>query len=40
MEALADLPNIDSSQIPGSLGMHEEYASPVGKIAKSFLREK
>jgi len=39
MEALADLPNINSSQIPGSLGMHEEYASPVGKIAKSFLRE-
>lgn len=38
MEALAQLPNINSSQIPGSLGMHEEYASPVGKIAKSFLR--
>lgn len=39
MEALAELSNIKSTSLPGSLGMHEEYSSPVGKAAKSFLRE-
>ncbi|MDR9405060.1 MAG: alpha/beta fold hydrolase [Halothece sp. Uz-M2-17] len=39
MEALAALPNIESAHLPGSLGMHEEYASPVAKIAKSFVGE-
>ncbi len=37
MEALAELPNIEHANLPGSLGMHEEYASPVAKAAKSFL---
>lgn len=37
MQALSALPNIESANLPGSLGMHEEYASPVAKAAKSFL---
>ena len=37
MESLTDLPQIETAHLPGSLGMHEEYASPVGKAAKLFL---
>jgi len=37
MQALTELPNIETAYLPGSLGMHEEYASPVAKAAKSFL---
>ncbi|WP_250126497.1 alpha/beta hydrolase [Chroococcidiopsis sp. CCMEE 29] len=38
MEALAELPGIQSSRTPGSLGLHEEYASEVTAIVLPFLR--
>ena len=38
MEALAELPGIQSDRLPGSLGLHEEYASKVAAIALPFLR--
>ena len=39
MESLKGLPNIETVHLPGSLGMHEEYASPLGKTAKLFLSQ-
>jgi pimeloyl-ACP methyl ester carboxylesterase len=38
MEALAKLPGIQSSRLPGSLGLHEEYANEVAAIVLPFLR--
>lgn len=38
MEALAELPGIQSNHISGSLGLHEEYASEVAAIVLPFLR--
>jgi pimeloyl-ACP methyl ester carboxylesterase len=38
MEALAELPGIQSNHLPGSLGLHEEYASEVAAIVLPFLR--
>jgi hypothetical protein len=38
MEALAELPEIQSSRISGSLGLHEEYANEVTAIALPFLQ--
>jgi pimeloyl-ACP methyl ester carboxylesterase len=38
MEALAELPGIQSHRISGSLGLHEEYAHEVAAIVLSFLR--
>lgn len=38
MEALAELPGIQSSRISGSLGLHEEYANEVAAIVLPFLR--
>jgi len=40
MEALAELPGIQSDRLPGSLGLHEEYASEVAAIALSFLQNR
>lgn len=37
MEALAELPGVESRIIPGSLGMHEEYAEALANAIKSFL---
>lgn len=38
MEALAELPGMQSDRLPGSLGLHEEYASEVAAITLSFLQ--
>lgn len=38
MEALAALPGIQSDRLPGSLGLHEEYADEVAAIVLPFLR--
>jgi pimeloyl-ACP methyl ester carboxylesterase len=38
MEALANLPGVQRYSIPGSLGLHEEYASEVAAIALPFLQ--
>ncbi|CAD5963635.1 alpha/beta hydrolase [Planktothrix agardhii 1029] len=38
MEAIAELPHIESYHIPGSLGLHEEYADEVAQIIKPFLQ--
>lgn len=38
MEVLAKLPGILSARLPGSLGLHEEYANEVAAIALPFLR--
>lgn len=38
MEALAALPGVSSVVIPGSLGLHEEYATPVSQAILPFLR--
>jgi pimeloyl-ACP methyl ester carboxylesterase len=38
MEALAELPGIQSDRIPGSLGLHEEYADEVAAIILPFLQ--
>lgn len=40
MEALAELPGIQSDRLSGSLGLHEEYASEVAAIALSFLQNR
>ena len=37
MEALATLPQIQVKRLPGTLGLHEEYASEVATIAVPFL---
>lgn len=37
MEALAKLPGIKSDRLPGSLGLHEEYAKEVAAAILSFL---
>lgn len=37
MEALAALPQIQVKRLPGTLGLHEEYASEVATIAVPFL---
>lgn len=39
MEALAALPQIQEKRIPGTLGVHEEYAAEVGHIALVFCQE-
>ncbi|HEY9692611.1 MAG TPA: alpha/beta hydrolase [Oculatellaceae cyanobacterium] len=39
MEAIAELPHIESYRIPGSLGLHEEYADAVAEIIKPFLQK-
>lgn len=36
MEALAKLPQIQAQQVPGTLGVYEEYAVEVGHIALAF----
>jgi len=36
MEALAELPQIQAQRVPGTLGVHEEYAVEVGHIALAF----
>ncbi|MBC7969661.1 MAG: hypothetical protein H7Z11_05950 [Verrucomicrobia bacterium] len=38
MEALAALPNVWSKRLPGSLGLHEEYAAEVAELVLPFLR--
>lgn len=38
MEALAALPGIESDRLPGSLGLHEEYADEVAAVVLPFLR--
>ncbi|MEG4350293.1 alpha/beta hydrolase [Microcoleus sp. LAD1_D3] len=38
MEAIAQLPGIESHHLPGSLGLHEEYADEVAEIIKPFLQ--
>lgn len=38
MEALAELPGIQRDRLPGSLGLHEEYADEVAAIVLPFLR--
>jgi len=38
MEALAELPGLQSDRLPGSLGLHEEYANEVAAIALPFLQ--
>lgn len=37
MEAIAKLPNVESVVLPGSLGMHEEYADAVAQVVVQFL---
>lgn len=37
MEALAELPGVKSLVIPGSLGLHEEYAADLANAVKDFL---
>lgn len=37
MEFLAELPGVESRVIPGSLGMHEEYAADLANAIKSFI---
>ena len=39
MEALTALPQIQEKRIPGTLGVHEEYAAEVGHIALVFCQE-
>ena len=38
MAALAELPNVQSVCLPGSLGLHEEYASEVAAFVLPFLQ--
>nr|WP_290225769.1 alpha/beta fold hydrolase [Trichocoleus desertorum] len=38
MEAIAALPNVESRQMPGSLGLHEEYPAAVAEVVLPFLR--
>lgn len=37
MEALAKFPKVETRLLPGSLGLHEEYATELAEIALSFL---
>jgi hypothetical protein len=37
MEALTELPGVESRVIPGSLGMHEENAEALANAVKSFI---
>jgi pimeloyl-ACP methyl ester carboxylesterase len=37
MEALAHLPGVQARTLPGSLGLHEEYASQLAEVVLSFL---
>jgi pimeloyl-ACP methyl ester carboxylesterase len=37
MEVLAELPGVESLVIPGSLGLHEEYAADLANAVKSFI---
>jgi pimeloyl-ACP methyl ester carboxylesterase len=37
MDALAALPGVSSNVLPGSLGLHEEYATPVAEAILPFL---
>ncbi len=37
MEVLAQLPGVESRVIPGTLGLHEEYAADLANAVKSFL---
>ncbi|TAF58142.1 MAG: alpha/beta hydrolase, partial [Oscillatoriales cyanobacterium] len=37
MEVLAQLPGVESRVIPGSLGLHEEYAADLANAVKSFV---
>jgi hypothetical protein len=37
MDAIAKLPGVQSTTLPGSLGMNEEYASLIAPIIKDFL---
>ena len=37
MEALTELPGVQTSVLPGSLGMHEEYADTVAEVIWDFL---
>jgi pimeloyl-ACP methyl ester carboxylesterase len=37
MEILAELPGVESIVIPGSLGLHEEYAADLANAVKSFI---
>jgi pimeloyl-ACP methyl ester carboxylesterase len=39
MEAIAKLPNVQTQRLPGSLGLHEEYAAEVAAIALPFLSQ-
>jgi pimeloyl-ACP methyl ester carboxylesterase len=38
MDVIADLPGVQSSVLPGSLGMHEEYGDTLAEIVWDFLR--
>jgi hypothetical protein len=38
MDLIAGLPGVQSSVLPGSLGMHEEYADSVSEVMWDFLR--
>jgi hypothetical protein len=38
MESIAALANIQSQHLPGSLGLHEEYASEVAALVLPFLQ--
>lgn len=37
MNALAELPGVQSTVLPGSLGMHEEYPSAIVEAIRDFL---
>jgi pimeloyl-ACP methyl ester carboxylesterase len=39
MESLTQLPNVQSSYLPGSLGLHEEYADQVATAIAPFLQD-
>ncbi|XHX77295.1 MAG: hypothetical protein RBJ76_23080 [Stenomitos frigidus ULC029] len=38
MEAVASLAYVQSQQLPGSLGLHEEYAAAVASLVLAFLK--
>ena len=38
MDAIADLPGVQSFVLPGSLGMHEEYGDTLAHVVWDFLR--
>jgi hypothetical protein len=37
MQSLMELPNIEQTGLPGSLGLHEEYADQVAVITLPYL---